>query len=81
MNALTLHLTNQLSTAGQVTPLIRTTGLQSTTETTVQLQEVQALQNLVRKLGVRNALIGVQALRNNLLLHHGAHAEMLTNIA
>ena len=80
VNGFTLNLTNQLSTACEITPLIRATGLQGTPVLTIKLKVIQPLQNLVWKLGVRNTLFWVQAFSNDFLLHHSSHAEMLTNI-
>ena len=47
MNGFTLNLTNQLSAAGEITPLIRATGLQGTPVLTIKLKVIQPLQNLV----------------------------------
>ena len=59
MNGFSLDLANQLGAAGEITPLVRTTGVQSASVLTVKLKIIQALQDLVRELSVRNTFFRV----------------------
>ena len=47
MNGFTLNLTDQLGATGEITPLIRATGLQGAPVLAIKLKVIQPLQNLV----------------------------------
>ena len=66
---------------GEVAPLVVAAGLQRAAEVAVQLQVVQALEQLVAELGVGDALVAVQPRRDRLLLDHLVDPEVLADVA
>ena len=64
----------------QVAPLVAAAELQGAAVAAEQLEEVQALQELVAELGVGDALLGVQPGRDGVLGDHLVDAEVLADV-
>ena len=56
-----LGAVDEVGAAGEVAPLVAAAGLQHAAVLPVELEEVEALQDLVAELGVADALVGVEA--------------------
>ena len=64
-----------------VAPLVRTTDLQHAVVASIEFRKVVTLQQAVRELGVRNALlVAVDALLYRFLLDHGVDREVLADV-
>ena len=76
-----LRLAHQFGAGGEVAPLVGAARLQRAAVAAEQLEVVHALQHLVAELGVRDALVGVEAARDGVLGDHGAEPEVLAHVA
>src|SRR5690606_11185554 len=74
-------LADELRATREVAPLVATSGLQHAVVVAVELKKVEALQHLVTELGVANAVTRIEPRTHGILLQHGSHAEMLTDVA
>ena len=82
--ACTLHAlgpVDEVGAAREVAPLVAAAGLQHAAVLAVELEEVEALQDLVAELGVADAGVGVEARRDRILLEHRADAVVLADVA
>ena len=76
-----LDLTDQVDAAHHVAPLVVATGLERAAVAAVKLEEVVGLQDLVGELGVGDTLVRGNTPRDDILVEHGAHAEVLADRA
>ena len=76
-----LNLTDQVDAAHHVAPLIVTAGLERAAVAAVELEEVVGLEHLVGELGVGDALVRGNTASDDVLVEHGAHAEVLADSA
>ena len=74
-----VDLVDQVHPADHVAPLVVAPRLQGAPVAAEELQEVVGLEDLVGELRVGDALVGGDAPRDDVLVQHGAHAEVLAN--
>ena len=81
MHVLALDPVDEVGAAREIAPLVAAAGLQHAAVLAVELEEVEALQDLVAELGVADAGVGVQPRGDRVLLQHRADAVVLADIA
>ena len=81
MGVNTLDLTDQVDAAHHVAPLVVTAGLERAAVAAVELEEVIGLEHLVGELRVGDALVRSDTAGDDVLVQHGAHAEVLADRA
>ena len=72
---------DEVGAAREVAPLVAAARLQHAVVLAVELEVVEALQDLVAELGVADARVGVEAGRDRVLLEHRADAVVLADVA
>ena len=74
---------NEFGTGGDITPLVATAELEAAIFVLIEVEEVVALEELVREFGERHALLifAIEALLHRVLSHHIVYGDVLTDVA